>query len=110
MVIESKYNIGDNVAYIGRKLTDIHTECEFCGGTGEALDYQGHLVECPNCEGYGGFTEEKYVDVPRTGKIYRIDIQGHSDKTVDYSEVYYHVIYDEKYTEKVKEQKILETI
>lgn len=107
MVIESQYTIGDTVAYTGRKIEDIHSDCEFCGGTGEALDYLGHLVECPNCEGRGEFVEEQYVPVARVGTIYRIDIQGYRDKTCSYEEIYYHIIYDNKYTEKVKEQKIM---
>lgn len=72
MKIESKYNIGDEIEYKSSEYSEERRPCEFCGGTGTALDYQGHLVECPNCEGVGTITEEKYIPRHRIGRIREI--------------------------------------
>lgn len=72
MKIESKYDIGDKIEYKGFEYEEIEIPCEFCGGTGLALDYQGHAVECPCCEGMGALHDEKYIPKNKTGRVREI--------------------------------------
>ena len=62
MTYTTKYKIGDRIKYRIKKREEVESPCYFCGGSGEALDYQGHLEECPACEGSGYLWDEVPVE------------------------------------------------
>ncbi len=109
MIIETKYNRGDKVSYTGKKLVDKKFVCDFCNGTGEAIDWQGHLVECPGCDGTGGYTEEVYEPVERVGTIETIMIDAYLNSLNRRLDIKY-IIRSDHYSETVYEDKVHERI
>lgn len=109
MIIETKYNRGDKVKYTGKKLVDKTYVCGFCNGTGTALDWQGCLVECPECEGTGGFTKEEYEPVERMGVIETIMIDAYLNSLNRRLDIKY-IIRGDHYSETVYEDKVHERI
>ena len=74
MTYTTKYKIGDRIKYRIKKREEVESPCYFCGGSGEALDYQGHLEECPACEGSGYLWDEVPVEKELEKVITEINI------------------------------------
>lgn len=53
MIIDVKYNPGDNIRYIERKQHEVYGPCPCCDQTGKITGADGEKYECPNCEGSG---------------------------------------------------------
>lgn len=67
MIIDIKYNLGDNIRYIERKQHEVYGPCPCCDQVGEIIGADGEKYECPNCEG--------------SGKVYEGMIESKKEKT-----------------------------
>lgn len=111
MKIESKYNIGDKVRFIRERRGEVWHDCEFCGGSGEAIDYMGRTVECPDCEGSGGYWDSEYVEETAEGTISSIFFEGYVDAIHTSTSFSYGIVVSNKaLTQDVKERNIIEVV
>ena len=70
MIIDIKYNIGDNIRYIERKRREVYGPCPCCDQTGEIIGADGEEYECPNCDGSGRVYKETIkTEEEKTGTI-----------------------------------------
>lgn len=80
MIIDVKYNLGDNIRYIERKRHETYGPCPCCNQVGEIIGVDGKKYECPNCGGSGevfeGMIESKEE---KTGTIQSFIVSYHSD-------------------------------
>lgn len=107
MKIESKYNLGDKVKFIRERGKEVWHDCEFCGGSGEAIDYAGRTVDCPDCEGSGGYWDSEYVEETLEGVIEGISFDGFVCSKRTNIDVKYDIRAEKPFTEHIREKDII---
>ena len=50
MIIEIKYNVGDNIRYTYSDYVTKYVKCPCCDGSGYIVGKNGKVYDCPNCD------------------------------------------------------------
>lgn len=81
MIIDVKYNIGDNIRYIKENFYPVWKTCPCCDGKKYIIGADERKYQCPNCEGYGEVQEDDmHVEKEeKTGTINSVHINYASD-------------------------------
>lgn len=96
MIIESKYNIGDQLFYVHGFSYSFQVTCTCCSASGKVTTNDGKEIKCGECYGTGKHRVNKpYKIRPQKGKIiqihystsdgieYRLDIYPHKFKEAE---------------------------
>lgn len=73
MVIDTKYNIGDNISWKENIILPEMQNCSFCNATGKIQGHDNRVITCPICNGLK--KEHKTRTVNQSGKIQGINGQ-----------------------------------
>lgn len=90
MIIDVKYNIGDNIRYIEKISYPVWKLCPCCNGKKYIIGADEEKYRCPKCEGNGQVHEEDTsIEKEKTGTIKTIHIHYNSDSYYDKPSIYY---------------------